>query len=145
MANHIVSQEKGKLIKNPNHYRDFTKSIREVEQEVESIIPAELAQKTCKSLKKNNPKIYRDQLVGLKRVHKNYPHKAIVEVLTFLQDKEYSLRVTLIEEFVKAKVGEKELIELKNGDEISKFKSLTSPNTSQHKLSIFEQIGGDKI
>ncbi len=96
VANHIVSQEKGKIFKNPNHYRDFSKSIREAEQEVEAIIPVELAQKTCKSLKKNNPKIYRDQLVGLKRVYKNYPHEVIVDVLTCLQDKEYNLRVTLI-------------------------------------------------
>lgn len=145
VANHIISQEKGKIFKNPNHYRDFSKSLREVEQEVEAIIPVELAQKTCKNLKKNNPKIYRDQLVGLKRVYKNYPHEVMVEVLTYLQDKEYSLRVTLIEEFIKAKVNKKELIEIQNIEEISRFKSLTSPNTSQHKLSIFEQIGGAKI
>ncbi|MBU0580185.1 MAG: IS21 family transposase, partial [Candidatus Margulisbacteria bacterium] len=145
IAKHILSAEKSKIIIKPNHYRDFSKTIREEEKEVETIMPVELAEKTCKSLKENNPRIYRDQLIGLKRVCKKYPHEVIVEVLTYLQNKEYSLRVTLIEEFVNARINRKDSVKPQEPTKLTKFKSLQEPEASQHKLIVFSQIGGDIV
>lgn len=144
VARHIVCQEKCQMIINNNHYRDQSKTIEEREKLVKEIIPETIADNICKILKKNNPKIYKDQLVGLYRVCDNYPLSVIIEVLDYLQNREQGLRVTLIEEFIKARMsalvvdGHNQVRRLK----LNKYKFLDYPGIKQHSLNIYKKIGG---
>ena len=62
IATHSLSNEKGIIVKNTNHYRDYTKIITDLEQEVHTKLGGTLGQELCQKLKENAPKIYRDQL-----------------------------------------------------------------------------------
>lgn len=72
IATHDIHEEKGKIIKNNNHYRDYEKRISDSESEVCGLIGKELADKLCKVIKITSPKIYKDQLAGLLQVLKNH-------------------------------------------------------------------------
>ncbi len=72
IATHDIHEEKGKTIKNNNHYRDYEKRISDSESEVCGLIGKELANKICKVIKITSPKIYKDQLAGLLQVLKNH-------------------------------------------------------------------------
>lgn len=104
IAEHLLSLEKGQIKTNPNHYRDHSKTIKDREKEVKEILPDSLADNICSCLMKTNPRIYKDQLVGLSQVCSKYPIAVTLEVLNYLQSRD-GLRVTLIEDFIKAKLG----------------------------------------
>ena len=72
IAKHSVSQEKNQIIKNNNHYRDFTQDLKDL------ISDAKMALHNYNegdilvdNLVSDNPKIPRDQVRGLMRLHKN--------------------------------------------------------------------------
>ncbi len=68
VAEHAICHEKGRIIKNRNHYRDHEKRICDLESQVKEYIDEELGGKVCKVLKATSPQIYKDQLVGLIKV-----------------------------------------------------------------------------
>lgn len=62
IATHTLSNEKGVIVKNTNHYRDYTKIIADLEQDICSKLGETLGNEFCHKLKESAPKIYRDQL-----------------------------------------------------------------------------------
>ena len=143
---HILSPEKGRIILNNNHYRDYDKTLRDKENELREKIPPELAINICRILKNNNPRIYKDQLVGLNRVCNKYPSEVIIEVLTYLEKREQGLRVTLIEEFIKAWEKRNNKILTDNTPlSITKFEIYNGLCSKQHSLSTFKRLEGDRV
>jgi len=142
IAEHIECQEKGRMIINNNHYRDHSKTVKDRENEVKEMLSEELAENICKSLKKTNPRIYKDQLVGLSRVCSNYPLSETLEVLNYLQSRD-GLRVSLIENFIKARVEGKNIQEQVEVVKLSGYSKFDLPQTKQHPIKSYTKLGGD--
>lgn len=66
IATHTLCMEKGRTIKNKHHYRDPTQRIEELEQTIAEHLPDEAAGALCGLLKLTSPRIYKDQLVGVR-------------------------------------------------------------------------------
>lgn len=84
IATHKLSMGKGQLIKNRNHYRDYQKPVTEHEEAIHEIIGKEAGEAICSIIKQTVPKIYKDQLVGLRKVLMQ--HKNQVELGSVIRD-----------------------------------------------------------
>ncbi|OPL11178.1 MAG: integrase [delta proteobacterium ML8_D] len=100
IAEHVVCQEKGRVIKNNNHYRDHEKRTADLETSVEKQLGNLLGRSICKLLKATSPKIYKDQLAGLISVLSGYDclDSGIMERLA----RQPSLTVTKIQDYLEA-------------------------------------------
>ena len=73
IAEHLISIEKGKVIKNTDHYRDKAQRIKDLEADLLLVLgDTEQSQALCALLKATSPKIYKDQLLGAKQVVSAY-------------------------------------------------------------------------
>jgi hypothetical protein len=69
IAEHMISIEKGQVIKNTDHYRDKAQRIKELEDDILQILEhTEQIKALCALLKTTSPKIYKDQLLGAKQL-----------------------------------------------------------------------------
>jgi transposase len=68
IAEHLISLEKGQIIKNTHHYRDMKQRIETLEAALEEQLGGLASQRLCALLKATSPKIYKDQLLGAKQV-----------------------------------------------------------------------------
>jgi hypothetical protein len=68
IAEHVLSLEKGQIIKNTHHYRDLKQRIETLESALEQQLGGLASQRLCTLLKATSPKIYKDQLLGAKQV-----------------------------------------------------------------------------
>ncbi len=100
VAEHLICLEKGRIIKNANHYRDHEKRIADLEASVEKLLGASLGGRIRKLLKATSPKIYKDQLVSLISVLSGYDHVEI-EIMERLAERP-SLTVTKIRDYLEA-------------------------------------------
>lgn len=66
IASHTLCLEKGRTVKNNHHYRDPAQRIAELEQAIAARLPGEAARTLCRLLKATSPRIYKDQLVGVR-------------------------------------------------------------------------------
>ena len=72
IAKHPVSQEKNQIIKNRNHYRDFNQDLKDlISEDKTTLINYNRGDILVDILVKDNPKIPRDQVRGLLKLHKN--------------------------------------------------------------------------
>ncbi len=70
IAQHVICSGKGQVLKNTNHYRDLEQRVADLETAIEQCLGAALGARICQRLKFTSPKIYKDQLVGLKQILK---------------------------------------------------------------------------
>ncbi len=68
IARHGLHTGKGKIIKNNHHYRDLNLRIEILEQTLAAQLNSEHTVALLKLIKQTSPKIYKDQLVGLKQI-----------------------------------------------------------------------------
>lgn len=68
IAEHVISLEKGQIIKNTHHYRDRQQRVEALETALEQQLGDRASQRLCALLKATSPKIYKDQLLGAKQV-----------------------------------------------------------------------------
>ena len=68
VASHALATGKGKTVRNVHHYRDPGARIADLEQAIEQRIGAELGQRLCARLRASEPRYYKDQLAGLRRL-----------------------------------------------------------------------------
>lgn len=66
LAEHALCLEKGRIIKNNNHYRDQHARVAQLEAEISQTLGDQLGQALCQQIKRSEPKIVKDQLVALK-------------------------------------------------------------------------------
>ncbi len=72
IARHGLSQGTGEIIKNTDHYRNKQEVITELETFIGQQLGAQAGGQLCALLKHTNPRIYKDQLRGLKALLKRY-------------------------------------------------------------------------
>lgn len=68
IARHSLSLGKGKIVKNNHHYRDLSLRVEALEQELREKMGLPDSDKLFALLKQTSPKIYKDQLVGLRQI-----------------------------------------------------------------------------
>jgi hypothetical protein len=68
IAEHVISLEKGQIIKNTHHYRDMQQRVEALEAALEQQLGESTSQRLCALLKTASPKIYKDQLLGAKQI-----------------------------------------------------------------------------
>lgn len=69
IAKHTVRLEKGQIIKQADHYRDQTQTIKQLEQDIDALVKEQrFSQPLCALLKQTSPTIYKHQLRGMKQI-----------------------------------------------------------------------------
>jgi transposase len=68
IAEHMISLEKGQIIKNTHHYRDMKQRVEVLEAAIIQQLGDYASQRLCALLKATSPKIYKDQLLGAQQV-----------------------------------------------------------------------------
>ena len=67
-AHHRICLEKGRVIRNTDHYRDRAQQISDYEQAIIEQLGADYGSRLCALLKATSPNIYKDQLAGAGRI-----------------------------------------------------------------------------
>ena len=70
IASHRLSEGKGQRVINRDHYRDKQVSIEQHEQRLREQLGDTLVTALCQGLKRSQPRIYKDQLVGVQQILK---------------------------------------------------------------------------
>ena len=68
IARHRLSQGKGTVIRNNDHYRDKSARIGDLEAAIGDLIGEETGARLCALIKATSPRIYKDQLSAVKRL-----------------------------------------------------------------------------
>ncbi|QFY88396.2 transposase [Magnetovirga frankeli] len=68
LAEHPLCLEKGRIIKNNNHYRDREARVTQLEVEISHMLGDQLGQTLCQQIRRSEPKVVKDQLVALKSI-----------------------------------------------------------------------------
>lgn len=142
IAEHTLGSNKGKIYKNTNHYRDFKKTLADHENEIRACLSDDLTGQLCMVLKNTSPKIYKDQLVGLKKVLSSYKNiENLEENLAILADRP-SLTVSFIRDYLEAvalkpfEENEATVVKKQHGyhGELMKYSHLKSENTCNKEV-----------
>ncbi|MBF0200660.1 MAG: IS21 family transposase [Desulfamplus sp.] len=100
IATHKICMEKGQIVKNNNHYRDYQKKITDHENDIYAILGEEIGVPICSIIKQTMPKIYKDQLVGLKAIlNRQQDQVAVIQALSGLTDRP-RLKVSFIRDYL---------------------------------------------
>jgi len=68
VATHPLSTAKGQVIKNTHHYRDHSQRIADLEAAIQDRVGQAVGERLCRVLKATSPRIYKDQLVAVRRL-----------------------------------------------------------------------------
>lgn len=69
LASHELCNDKGRLIKNNNHYRDYEQRKEALEQDIQALISDDaISLAICQQLKQSLPKVYKDQLYAARNI-----------------------------------------------------------------------------
>jgi hypothetical protein len=68
VATHTIILGKGLVVKNTDHYRDISIKIADYEGAIQALIGEESGIQLCQLLKLTSPKIYKDQLSGVRQI-----------------------------------------------------------------------------
>lgn len=105
IARHAVCRQKGKTVKNNNHYRDYQKDISAYEKTITDMLGAALGETLCRQLKAGFPKNYKDQLMGLRKILRPYLNKADLCTPLGAISERAGLRVSFIKDYLEAYYG----------------------------------------
>ncbi|MCB1720085.1 MAG: IS21 family transposase, partial [Candidatus Competibacteraceae bacterium] len=72
IARHTLCLGQGQIIKNTDHYRDKQAPIIELESLIRQLLGEPAGEQLCALLKHTSPRIYKDQLRGLKSLLERY-------------------------------------------------------------------------
>lgn len=100
IARHALCLEKGRTVKNNHHYRDPAQRIAELEQAIAQHLPDGAGETLCRLLKATSPRIYKDQLLGVRDVLKRHGplEPELLEILT----QQARLSATAVQRYLEA-------------------------------------------
>lgn len=100
IATHEIRIEKGQIVKNNNHYRDYQKNITDHENDIYAILGEETGGRICSIIKQTVPKIYKDQLVSLKAIlSRQQDPVVVIQAISGLTDRP-RLKVSFIRDYL---------------------------------------------
>jgi transposase len=101
ISEHKVCFDSGRIIKNSNHYRDYEREMAEDEKCIQAKLGDNLGRSLCAIIKRSSPKIYRDQLYGLKKILSKQLTQQQKIMLKRLVQKQ-KLTVSMVKEYLAA-------------------------------------------
>ena len=84
IARHVISRDKGTVIRNNDHYRDKAARVADLEAAIGEQVGQATGARLCARLKATSPRIYKDQLValrGLLRQHTDLPQTLLDQLI----------------------------------------------------------------
>lgn len=108
ITRHNLSYEKGKVIKNNDHYRNKQDQIADLEIGIIQQLKIDGGEILCALLKRTNPQIYKDQLIGLKTLLNRYEMSP--QLLARLCDRS-QLSTSQIRDYLEAYAAHPELLD----------------------------------
>lgn len=87
LARHELCLDKGKQIINNHHYRDPEQRIPALEQQLIERLGDDTAHNLCQRLRQREPRIYKDQLIGILKQIQRYPELPL-DVLNMVASRE---------------------------------------------------------
>ena len=84
IARHVISHDKGTVIRNNDHYRDKAARVADLEATIGEQVGQATGARLCAQLKATSPRIYKDQLValrGLLRQHTDLPQTLLDQLI----------------------------------------------------------------
>ena len=84
IARHVISRDKGAVIRNNDHYRDKAARVADLEAAIGEQVGQATGARLCARLKATSPRIYKDQLValrGLLRQHTDLPQTLLDQLI----------------------------------------------------------------
>lgn len=141
IASHPLSQGKGTIVKNGDHYRDKARQVADLEAEIEQALGEELGRRLCRQLRQTESQHYKDKLRGVKR-HLTRLRALPKSELAHLTDKE-GLKVSTLLDYLSAWEANPERFEQRGnrgggtvagtqaGADLSRYGSLTRQNPEE--------------
>ena len=84
IARHVISRDKGTVIRNNDHYRDKAARVADLEATIGEQVGQATGARLCAQLKATSPRIHKDQLValrGLLRQHTDLPQTLLDQLI----------------------------------------------------------------
>ena len=84
IARHVISHDKGAVIRNNDHYRDKAARVADLEAAIGEQVGQATGARLCAQLKATSPRIYKDQLAalrGLLRQHTDLPQTLLDQLI----------------------------------------------------------------
>ena len=84
IARHVISHDKGTVIRNNDHYRDKAARVADLEATIGEQVGQATGARLCAQLKATSPRIHKDQLValrGLLRQHTDLPQTLLDQLI----------------------------------------------------------------
>ena len=84
IARHVISHDKGTVIRNNDHYRDKAARVADLEAAIGEQVGQATGARLCAQLKATSPRIYKDQLAalrGLLRQHTDLPQTLLDQLI----------------------------------------------------------------
>ena len=101
IARHELLAGKGGLRRNSDHYRDKEAAIQQLETEIAGILQPLAAPPLLALIKRTSPKIYKDQLAGIRKLLRDHPEPIKPDVLDWICDRP-ALTATKLRELLAA-------------------------------------------
>ncbi|MFV8836741.1 IS21 family transposase [Aquisalimonas sp. APHAB1-3] len=73
VATHGLCTGKGETVRNTHHYRDHAQRVADLEASIQTHLGSALGEQLCGQLKATDPRIYKDQLRGVRELLRRYP------------------------------------------------------------------------
>lgn len=100
VAGHAIPSGKGSIVKNNNHYRDYTEDCNELLKRITDLYRALPQGETLVAkVVADNPRIVRDQLRAMEKLMNNYDKNIWLEAIPMLMDHQ-QIKATLAEEIL---------------------------------------------
>lgn len=136
LASHKIPTGKGRIIKNINHYRDYSKLLADLKNEViETFSTYDQGKEFIEKLAQDNPANPRDQLRAIRNFQRNYPDQKWNEII----EKSLNfavIRATQIEKLILESIKQEKLEKIRNKmDEM-----VTENSLIQRSLSVYEGV-----
>lgn len=136
LASHNMPSGKGNIIKNNNHYRDYSKLLDDLKNEVIEIFSThDLGKDFIEKLVKDNPVNPRDQLRAVRNFRRNYPNhnwnELINNSLNFA-----AIRASRVEKMIMDNIKQEKLKIMRNKVE----ENVTENSLIQRSLSFYEGV-----
>ena len=87
IARHDIHSGKGATLSNRHHYRDLATTVRQLEEEIGTMLRPLDATALISLIRRTSPTIYKDQLAGIRQILRNHNQRIDPEVLNWICDR----------------------------------------------------------
>jgi len=139
IAVHALCTEKGRIIKNNNHYRDHAQRITELEAAIEAQLDEDVGRQLCRLLKRTSPRIYKDQLRAVRNLLRE--HAPLDPALTAQLVERPQLTATTVQRYLEAH----RRAQARGRDDVADPAPARAPALSLHQYAAVGRSSGQEL